>query len=172
LALFEPQKPPQEEDSGEPEGQDEAAQAAARKKFLLTVGASCGVVLIIIIVAVVLGRNREPEQKGPEPMDALEDISIKLIDVQKLIDKPPTYVIQIEIANKSPEEIRLRLRDFKATDLRGMGYRPTKPTAESDIKDSALEKGKTVKGSLNFELDIGSSPNRLIFQDRGWLSIE
>ncbi|MDP6115638.1 MAG: FHA domain-containing protein [Planctomycetota bacterium] len=150
-----------------------ASPEAKKKRTLITVAAVVAVSILVGAAALLLmNYTRQEEPQGPVPMEQLSDAKVVVNNIRMLLQRPPTYVIDIEVTNTSTEELSVKVKDFLAVDTVGIAYRPLKPTSENDFRSVKIEPEAAVEGSLNFELRMGAEIQRLIFQSRGFVFLE
>jgi len=150
-----------------------ASPEAKKKRTLITVAAVVAVSILVGGAAFLLMNYTHQEgPQGPVPMEQLSDAKVVVNNIRMLLQRPPTYVIDIEVTNSSTEKLSVKVRDFLAVDSVGIAYRPLKPTSENDFRSVTIDPSASAKGSLNFELRMGAEVQRLIFQSRGFLFLE
>ena len=144
-----------------------------RRQLIMTVGAVTAVVALVVLVAFVLVKHFGGDKEvGPVPMEQLTDVGLKVLGTRQILMRPPTYIIDVEVANKSQETISIRASHFTAVDSLGISYAPLRPSGDDDLNKVKLNPEDSIEGSLNYELGMGTELVRLVFQNRGFLIVD
>ncbi|MBI2193707.1 MAG: FHA domain-containing protein [Planctomycetes bacterium] len=156
-----------------PQPVSELRTQVRRRRNWFTVAALGGVTVLVLLAALLLVSTfDQPPEHQRVPIEKLEDVSIRVLSVRKLLDRPPTYVLEVEVANRTEQSMRVAVKDFQAVDGAGMTYTPANPTARTDFRNVTIAAKDSARGHLTFELNFGAALARLYFQDRGIVPIE